>query len=139
MNVASTRRRDQAARTSIPHGQMTAVMRAVAPPTGPKVLRIGVVRGGQIVEDRILKRAASVTVGPTEDALIAVTATYVTAPFELFEHRGGHYYINVVPWLAGRVALGPEVVDVVTLRERGWRERSACSTPGGCPREARAR
>ena len=46
-------------------GQMTAVMRAVAS-TGPKVLRIGLIRGGRVVEERIIKQRTSVTVGPSE-------------------------------------------------------------------------
>ena len=46
-------------------GQMTAVMRAVAQ-TGPKVLRIGLVREGRVIEERIIKQRTHVTVGPSE-------------------------------------------------------------------------
>ncbi len=40
-------------------GQMTAVMRAVAA-TGPKVLRIGVVQSGRVIEERIIKQRTHV-------------------------------------------------------------------------------
>ena len=44
-------------------GQMTAVMRAMSVATGPKVLRIGVVQGGRVTEERIIKQRTTVTVG----------------------------------------------------------------------------
>ena len=47
-------------------GQMTAVMRAMPQVTGPKVLRIGVVQGGRVSEERIIKQRTHVTVGPSE-------------------------------------------------------------------------
>ena len=47
-------------------GQMTAVMRAMPQATGPKVLRIGLVQGGRVIEERIIKQRTSVTVGPSE-------------------------------------------------------------------------
>jgi hypothetical protein len=44
---------------------MTAVMRAMPQVTGPKVLRIGLVQNGRIIEERIIKQRTSVTVGPS--------------------------------------------------------------------------
>ena len=57
--------------TSQRPGQMTAVMRAVAA-TGPKVLRIGVVQGGRVLEERIIKQRSHVTVGPSEKNLFVI-------------------------------------------------------------------
>ena len=54
-------------------GQMTAVMRAVAA-TGPKVLRIGLVKSGRVIEERIIKQRTHVTVGPNEKNMFVVTA-----------------------------------------------------------------
>src|SRR5690606_25223834 len=46
-------------------GKMTAVMRATPRVQGPKVLRIGLVQGGRVLEERVMKQRAHVTVGPS--------------------------------------------------------------------------
>ena len=43
---------------------MTMAMQAVnIKPIGPKVLRIGVIQGGKIIEERIVRKRETVTVG----------------------------------------------------------------------------
>jgi hypothetical protein len=86
---------DQAVRA----GTMTAVMRSVARQTGPKVLRIAEVRGGRVVDERVLPRRTSFTV----DGL------------SIFEARGSHYYLGVVDGMTGRVALATEISDLSAL------------------------
>ena len=44
-------------------GQMTAVMRAVAQAAGPKVLRIGLVQSGRVIEERVIKQRTHVKIG----------------------------------------------------------------------------
>src|SRR4030081_342577 len=68
-------------------GQMTAVMRAMQQTTGPKVLRIGLVAGGRILEERIVKQRTSVTVGPSEKSMFVVQAN-LPPPFALVEVVG---------------------------------------------------
>ena len=58
-------------------GQMTAVMRAMAQATGPKVLRIGLVQGGRVIEERIIKQRTSVTVGASEKAMFVIPSNVV--------------------------------------------------------------
>ena len=73
-------------------GQMTAVMRAMSfsAALGPKVLRIGVVRAGRIVEERVMKERITVTVGAAETAtfVIASLAAHAKPCFKLFERSG---------------------------------------------------
>lgn len=85
-------------------GQMTAVMRAVAP-AGPKVLRIGLVQGGRVVEERIVKKRQTVTVGPSEKNLFVVPAQDLPSSFKLFELVEGTYYLNFTSGMDGRIAL----------------------------------
>jgi hypothetical protein len=47
-------------------GAMTMAMQAVKTVQGPKVLRIGVIQGGKIIEERIIRNRDSVSVGTTE-------------------------------------------------------------------------
>jgi hypothetical protein len=53
-------------------GQMTAVMRAMPQATGPKVLRIGLVQGGKVIEERVIKQRTHVTIGPSEKSMFVM-------------------------------------------------------------------
>jgi hypothetical protein len=97
-------------------GQMTAVMRAVAQQTGPKVLRIGLVQGGRVIEERIIKQRTSVTVGTSEKSMFVIPATSVPGQFKLFELIGNDYYLNFLDGMRGRVALQTGISDIDGLR-----------------------
>lgn len=96
-------------------GQMTAVMRAVAP-SGPKVLRIGLVRDGRVVEERVIKNRQSVSVGPSEKDVFVLPAGDVPANFQLFEEKGGAYFLNFLDAMRGRVALPTGVSELSVLQ-----------------------
>jgi outer membrane biosynthesis protein TonB len=95
-------------------GQMTAVMRAMSISAGPRVLRVGVVRAGSIVEERVIKQRITVTVGAAETAMFVVPslATHAKAVFRLFERIGDDYWLNVLPGMKGRVALASGVTTI---------------------------
>jgi hypothetical protein len=101
-------------------GQMTAVMRAMQQATGPKVLRIGLVAAGRILEERIVKQRTSVTVGPSERSMFVVQAN-VPAQFKLFELIGNDYYLNFLDGMTGRVALASGITDLVALKGQAKR------------------
>jgi hypothetical protein len=96
-------------------GQMTAVMRAVAA-TGPKVLRIGLVQSGRVIEERIIKQRTHVTVGPNEKNMFVVTAGSLPATFKLFELVGNDYSLNFLDGMTGRVALPTGISDIAMLK-----------------------
>src|SRR6185503_9927536 len=81
-------------------GQMTAVMRAVAA-TGPKVLRIGLVQSGRVIEERIIKQRTHVSVGPNEKNMFVVAAGNLPATFRLFELVGNDYSLNFLDGMSG--------------------------------------
>lgn len=96
-------------------GQMTAVMRAVAA-TGPKVLRIGVVQAGRVIEERIVKQRTHVTVGPSEKSMFVIASDAVPANFKLFELVGAEYFLNFVDAMSGRIALPSGISDLSVLK-----------------------
>jgi|CZKU01.1.fsa_nt_gi hypothetical protein len=101
-------------------GQMTAVMRAMQQATGPKVLRIGLVAAGRILEERIVKQRTSVTVGPSEKSTFVVQANLPTQ-FKLFELIGSDYYLNFLDGMTGRIALATGITDLVALKGQAKR------------------
>lgn len=96
-------------------GQMTAVMRAVAA-TGPKVLRIGLVQSGRVVEERIIKQRTHVTVGPNEKNMFVVATGNLPASARLFELVGNDYCLNFYDGMTGRVALPTGISDLNVLK-----------------------
>jgi len=94
---------------------MTAVMRAVAA-TGPKVLRIGLVQSGRVIEERIIKQRTHVTVGPNEKNMFVVTAGNLPASFRLFELVGSDYSLNFLEGMTGRGALPTGISDLAMLK-----------------------
>jgi hypothetical protein len=104
---------------------MTAVMRAMAQATGPKVLRIGLVQGGRVIEERIIKQRSTVTVGASEKAMFVIPSTSVPAQFKLFELVGGDYYLNFLDGMSGRVALATGITDIGALKGQAKRSGNA--------------
>jgi hypothetical protein len=96
-------------------GQMTAVMRAVAA-TGPKVLRIGLVQGGRVLEERIIKDRTHVTVGPSEKSMFVLATKNLPSTFKLFELVGSDYVLNFLDNMSGRVALPTGISDLAHLK-----------------------
>jgi len=101
-------------------GQMTAVMRAVAA-TGPKVLRIGLVQSGRVMEERIIKQRTHVTVGPNEKNMFVVAAGELPTSFRLFELVGNDYALNFLDGMTGRVALPTGISDLGVLKGQARR------------------
>lgn len=102
-------------------GQMTAVMRAMAQQTGPKVLRIGLVHAGRIIEERIVKQRTSVTVGASERSMFVVPSPNIPPQFKLFELIGNDYYLNFLDGMSGRVALQTGITDIAALKGQARR------------------
>ena len=97
-------------------GQMTAVMRAMSVASGPKVLRIGVVQGGRVTEERIIKQRTTVTVGSNERAVFVIPSQAVPPMFKLFELVGSDYHLNFLDGMTGRVALATGISDLNALK-----------------------
>lgn len=96
-------------------GRMTAVMRAVSQQSGPKILRIGVVQGGKVVDERLIKQRTHVTIGPSEKAMFVVPSRKVPPSFKLFEMINNAYHLNFLDGMTGRVALKTGVSDLAGL------------------------
>ena len=97
---------------------MTMAMQAVqVRPSGPKVLRIGLIQAGKIVEERIIRQRETVTVGSSERNHFVVAG--LPARFELFQLVGADYILNFTAEMRGRVGLAGGVQELEQLRATG--------------------
>ena len=95
---------------------MTAVMRAVARPTGARSLRAALVRGGKIVDERVIPPGEHLTVGPTERSTFVVTGLRTSV--RLLEGSRAGYSLHLARGMRGRVAIGGEVADLAGAEAR---------------------
>jgi TonB family protein len=101
-------------------GAMTMAMQAVSAKTsGPKVLRIGLIQAGKIVEERVIRRRESVTVGSSEKNHFVIHTEGMPARFELFQLIGSDYILNFTNLMTGRVGLPGGVQDLTQMRDNG--------------------
>ncbi len=101
-------------------GAMTMAMQAVqVKPTGPKVLRIGLIQAGKIVEERVIRKRETVTVGSSEKNHFVVNTEGMPARFELFQLVGNDYILNFTDIMTGRVGLPGGVQDLAQMRASG--------------------
>lgn len=103
---------------------MTIAMQTVPPKhAGPKVLRIGLFRDKKIIEERIVRRRETVTVGTAEKNHLIVRSGTLPAKlesrFELFQLVGDDYILNFTEDMGGKVALPGGVQKLEHLRETG--------------------
>jgi hypothetical protein len=96
-------------------GRMTAVMRSVTV-HGARVLRVAVVEHGRIVEERILKKRVTVTVGESEKSTFVLPGAGARS-FPLFEDSGGSYLLRVPERARGRVANADGTVELAGRRQ----------------------
>ncbi|MBI5489638.1 MAG: AgmX/PglI C-terminal domain-containing protein [Deltaproteobacteria bacterium] len=92
----------------------------------PRVLRVGVIRDGRIVEERILRRRETITVGSSERSHFVVADAGLAGRHPLFELREGvggeRYVLTIAGSMTGRIALGEAgggVMDFTELRASG--------------------
>ncbi len=127
----------QTPRTPRP-GAMTQAMAAAKGASGPKVLRIGVMQGTRMSEERIIRDRGTVTVGTTERNTFTVAAPELPGSFELFSMVGGQYFLNFTEKMEGQLALPEGFKKLADLRNSptakrgptGWQVALAESSRG---------
>lgn len=98
---------------------MTMAMAAVntRAVSGPKVLRIGVIQGDRMVEERVIRSRETVTVGSSERNHFVVAD--LPASFDLFLLQGADYVLNFNDEMRGKVGLSGGVQELSQLRSTG--------------------
>ena len=88
-----------------------------------KVLRIGIVQGGRIVEERLLRHRDTVTVGQSPKNKFIIPSSRVPLSYTLIEARGGEYHLCFEKGMFGKVLVGSEVVDLKTAARQKLAKR----------------
>lgn len=92
-----------------------------------KILRIGLIQNGKIVEERLMRSAKPITIGhdlnPKKNTLV-VPASNLPKSFKLFEPADGGYHLYFTSKMSGRVSLGNGVRTLDELVSEGEAKKS---------------
>jgi len=77
-----------------------------------KVLRIGIVREGKVVHERLIKPGQSVSVGESPRNTFVFQGADLPKRFTLFSCKGGKYSLNVTKSMGGKFAREGGVTDI---------------------------
>jgi len=108
-----------------PHKTVAAMrstaLRRMAPaapphPDAPKVLRIGVIQGGRITEEQVIRRREDVTVGQSEKNVFVIPHPKLPGRYVLFEIKGGKYFLNAREFMEGKISSPQGIRDLAAMR-----------------------
>jgi TonB family protein len=94
---------------------------ARAPSTAAKVrvLRIGIVQGGRIIDERLVRSRGNISVGWSSKATFAVPSEALPKQWLLFELTPKGYVARFADAMDARIAVGNEVISLAQLKQAG--------------------
>ena len=84
-----------------------------------KILRVALIQGSKITEDRTLKRAGNVSIGQSPTNTIVVPVSNLPASVTLFEQHGEHYALVFTRDMTGKVTSNGQQLTLAECIERG--------------------
>ncbi len=115
----------QQAQQKRPHNQQA---RPQAVPQ--RILRIGIVLGGNIIEERLVRKQETITIGQSAKNTFSIPIEGLPRTFPIFAYENGKYTINFTGNMSGRVSSGGGVHTLAQLKQQGaQRQGEAWSAP----------
>jgi outer membrane biosynthesis protein TonB len=84
-----------------------------------KILRIGVILGDKIVEERLIRDRGPVSIGQSAKNTFAVPTPELPRSWPLFQLSGGRYVLHVSDTMDGRISDGGQVLTLAQLKGAG--------------------
>ena len=92
--------------------------------TDRKILRIGLIKNGRVVKERLLHKHANVTVGTSEKCTFQLSIEGLPPIYPLIKVISKRYHLQFTPKMEGRLTVGdhsdnPQTLDLKTIAEKG--------------------
>ena len=85
----------------------------------PRILRIGILLGGKIVEERLIRERTSVTIGQSMKNTFSLPVEGLPLELTLFSLEDGKYHLRFLNKMDGRLSSGDQVNTLDALKGRG--------------------
>src|ERR1022692_3629938 len=95
----------------------------------PKILRIGIIQGGRIVEERLVRKRENITIGQSAKNMFVVPSEALPRNWLLFEASGSQYVANFSDGMDARIAVGNEIISLAQLKQTGKIHKKGASWP----------
>jgi len=97
----------------------------MGPPPGARpaprlrILRLGIIQGGRIVEERLVRRRESITIGQSSRNMFVVPSDALPRQWLLFEITPRGYVAHFADAMDARIAVGNEIISLAQLKQAG--------------------
>jgi len=91
----------------------------MAPQMRPRILRVGIILGGKIVEEKLLRERQTVTIGQSTKNTFSVPTDGMPRQWPLFLVKDNAYYLHFSDAMDGRVSDGASVHPLPALKGQG--------------------
>jgi hypothetical protein len=95
----------------------------------PKILRIGIIQGGRIVEERLVRKRENITIGQSAKNMFVVPSDALPRNWLLFETSGNQYVAHFSDGMDARIAVGNEIISLSQLKQTGKIQKRGTSWP----------
>ena len=85
----------------------------------PRILRIGILLGGKIVEERLIRERTSVSIGQSMKNTFSIPIEGLPLELTLFSLENGKYNLRFLNKMDGRLSTGDQVNTLDALKGRG--------------------
>jgi outer membrane biosynthesis protein TonB len=106
-----------------------AATRQATPGASPKlkILRIGIIQGGRIVEERLVRKRESISIGQSAKNTFVVLSDSLPRNWLLFEASGTQYVAHFSDGMDARIAVGNEIISLSQLKQTGKIQKRGAS------------
>jgi TonB family protein len=102
-----------------------------------KILRVGIIQNGRIIEERLLRNREPVSVGQKLNNTFVIASNAFPPSYSMFDVKGGKYQLNFTDKMKGRILLAKSVHDLNSLQKNS--KAKATSTGWSLELSQRAR
>src|SRR3954469_25814759 len=100
-----------------------AAVRGAQPQAGAapkvKILRIGIIQGGRIVEERLVRKRENITIGQSARNMFVVPSEALPRQWLMFEITPKGYVAHFADAMDARIAVGNEIISLSQLKQTG--------------------
>jgi outer membrane biosynthesis protein TonB len=93
----------------------------------PKILRIGIIQGGRIVEERLVRKREDITIGQSAKNMFVVPSEALPRNWLLFQVKGNQYIAHFSEGMDARIAVGNEIISLSQLKQTGKIQKKGAS------------
>jgi outer membrane biosynthesis protein TonB len=84
-----------------------------------KILRVGIIQGGRIVEERLIRKREDVSLGTHAKNTFILPSSQLGKSYRLFEAKSDSYLLTFDERMEGRLSVNDQVLDLSSLAKSG--------------------